>query len=70
MRIERFWMRSVESLFTFLLVLCTVALGFLWEKIAYRYEIINVIWRSRQTQFKNHVSKHLSFACLKYLHSV
>lgn len=32
MRIERFWIRSVGSLLTFLLVLCTVAFGFLQKK--------------------------------------
>lgn len=31
MRMERFWIRSVGSLLTFLFVLCTVALGFLWK---------------------------------------
>lgn len=29
---ERFWIRSVGSLLTFLLVLCTVALALLWRK--------------------------------------
>lgn len=28
---ERFWIRRVGSLLTFLFVLCTVALGFLWK---------------------------------------